>query len=288
MNVAAIIILYHPDEAHLHCMLQTIAQMGWSAILVDNSPHSLPPPQQGSAHYIHCPGNVGIAEAQNQGIDAAITKNAESVLVLDQDSQLSVDFLSALHSAFQLARQRYPNLACIGPQIHCEFTQQTVNGRVSREKPLCEQLSEVRQIIASGMLIPVTAFQQIGKKDSALFIDGVDHEWCWRAQQKGFKVLKANQVVMPHRQGDARQRILGVNFKQGAPVRLYYQVRNVLILSRRNYVPVYWKCRQLLALPVRWLANRWFFPEGRLRGRFMWHGLRDGLAGRSGKYHDNS
>lgn len=264
-------------------MLSALQQSGWPTVLVDNSPSVLAdiPP---SVHtYIHCPDNVGIAEAQNKGIDKAIETQAEAVLLLDQDSQLSAALLNGLLDSYKLALHRFDKVACVGPQVLCDFNNQQVKPRLSREKTLCDELVLSRQIIASGMLLNVSAYKQIGKKDSELFIDGVDHEWCWRARNLDYMVLKAAGVVMRHKQGDGRHRLFGMNFKRGAPVRLYYQVRNVLILSRRRYVPIYWKLRHLTALPIRFAVNRWYFPQGKLRGRFMWRGLKDGITGRTGR-----
>lgn len=264
-------------------MLEALREVGFPVLLVDNSPEPLTDLADGVSHYIHNPDNAGIAEAQNQGIEKAIADGAEAVLLLDQDSQLSAAFLQQLLKAYTTAISQFKNVACIGPQVLCEFDNKQVKARASKEQHLSQHLILTRQIIASGMMINTQAFKHIGRKESDLFIDGVDHEWCWRAKRYGYLVLKAAKVVMPHRQGDARHRLFGMNFKRGAPVRLYYQVRNVLILSRRGYVPVYWKCRHLTALPLRFLVNRWYFPQGRLRGGYMWQGLKDGLTGRTGK-----
>ncbi|AXR05649.1 glycosyltransferase family 2 protein [Salinimonas sediminis] len=283
LKVGAVIILYHPTIAHLASMLEALHALQWPVVLVDNSPVPLVGLTDEQADYIHCPSNVGIAQAQNVGLDRLVEQGAEAVLILDQDSQLSTIFLQQLYDAYEYALAKIDKLACVGPQIVCEFIEKPVQPKLHRSQRMCDQLESVAQIIASGMIVNVEAYHRVGKKDSNLFIDGVDHEWCWRARSLGFHVIKACNVKMRHRQGDGRHRILGLNFKRGAPVRLYYQVRNVLILSRRRHVPLYWKCRHLVALPVRWLVNRWWFPEGKLRGHYVRRGLIDGLKGRTGK-----
>lgn len=283
MKVGAVIISYHPDVAHLSSMLSALNTMGWPVVLIDNSPVALAGFSDAFSHYVHCADNVGIAEAQNIGIDILIENGAEAMLILDQDSQLTPSFLNNLYETYTYALGRCPQMACLGPQIVCEFVNKPVQPKLHKSQPVCDRLVHAKQIIASGMIINVDAYHKVGKKDASLFIDGVDHEWCWRARSLGFQVLKASTVEMRHRQGDGRHRVLGLNFKRGAPVRLYYQVRNVLILSRRRHVPMYWKCRHLLALPLRWLVNRWYFPEGKLRGHYVRRGIKDGLLGRTGK-----
>ena len=192
-------------------MLKALRQVDWPVILVDNSPERLPVIADEANHYIHNPENAGIAEAQNQGIDKAIAEGAEAVLLLDQDSQLTGTFLNQLLDAYNTAAKQFEKLACIGPQVLCEFDNKQVKARASKEIYLTDNHILTRQIIASGMIINTLAYKRIGKKESALFIDGVDHEWCWRAKRHGYLVLKAANVVMPHRQGDGRHRLFGMN-----------------------------------------------------------------------------
>lgn len=286
MKYGAIIILYHPQVAHLTTMLNVLSALEWDIVLVDNSPVPLPLPdnQSNALSYLHCPDNVGIAAAQNKGISALQEVGCDHALVLDQDSQLTSELILRLVEAMTNARHCFSRLAAVGPLIICEFNDAPVQPKFQKALARHENFAEVKQIIASGMLLSIHAFNEIGPKDEALFIDGVDHEWCWRARKKGYQIAQCLDIPMRHRQGDARHKVLGVTFKRGAPVRLYYQVRNVLILSRRRYVPLYWKVRQVVALPLRWAVNRWVFPQGKQRGYFIWRGLMDGIRGRSGKF----
>lgn len=283
MSTGAVIILYHPDKAHVTRMINELTSGGFRVTVVDNSPEETYLPDASPFSYLFCGSNLGIAEAQNLGIQDCLNAGCDDVLILDQDSKISLSIVRRLREHLYSLNAAGIPVAAVGPMLICEFSNKQVKPKLQKALSINDNLSEVRQIIASGMLIPAAAFLDIGPKESELFIDGVDHEWCWRARRKGYKVYQALDVGMPHRQGDARHKILGLEFKQGSPVRLYYQVRNVLVLSRRSYVPVYWKCRHLLALPLRWLVNRWHFPDGQTRGRYFAKGLLDGLRGRTGK-----
>ncbi len=281
--IGAVIILYYPDVSHVLSMVKELQQAVNHVALVDNSPQASQFPVDENISYLHLADNVGIAEAQNKGITLVGSVGCERVLILDQDSNITASIVKRLADHLEHATASGRQVAAVGPMLICEFSNQQVRPRLQKALSVHNNLAEVKQIIASGMLIPLSAFQVIGPKESALFIDGVDHEWCWRARQKGYAVMQALDVGMLHKQGDARRKILGLTFKQGSPVRLYYQVRNILLLSRRSYVPGYWKCRHLLALPVRWAVNRWRFPEGKVRGRYFIKGLVDGLKGRTGR-----
>lgn len=264
-------------------MSRQLCDAGYSVVLVDNSPQQLDETLPDACHYCHFPSNVGIARAQNEGLKYLIEKHFTHAILLDQDSRLNVAMLQRMAAHFAELESSQDKIAALGPTIYCEFTDTAVMPRIQRPKRVSDGLVEMRQIIASGMMVSLSALRQIGFKEEGLFIDGVDHEWCWRAQASGYRIYQAQDVQMPHRQGDARKNVLGVSFKVGAPIRLYYQARNICLLVRRGYVPLYWKIRNTLALPVRYGVNRWLLPEGRLRGRLFLSGVKDGLSGKSGK-----
>ena len=286
MNCGIVIVLFHPDIDHVQSIVDEFSMAKWPVVIVDNSPESvcftLPP----TCKYLHFPTNVGIAKAQNIGLNFLFSNGSTHAILLDQDSVFSLEMGASLLAQFCQLEKSY-NIAALGPSILCQFSHQVVDGKLQKGQFINSHVKEVKQIIASGMVLSKYAFTTVGEKEAALFIDGVDHEWCWRARKYGLQVFQSLSVCMPHRQGDDRIKICGVTFKQGAPVRLYYQMRNLMLLARRNYVPLYWKCRHLLAIPLRYLVNRFYFPHGKKRGDFMLKGLRDGIRAKSGSIEDN-
>ncbi|GFD81365.1 rhamnosyltransferase [Alteromonas sp. KUL156] len=284
MSTGVVIVLFNPDVEHITGLVDAFSGAEWNVVLVDNS--SMRTDGLASTHvkYFHFADNIGIAQAQNVGLKALFENGVEHAFLLDQDSLFSPSIARELLAQFQELEKSCP-IAAIGPSIHCQFSGCVEQGVLQKGKQVSDSLKEVKQIIASGMLVSHHAFKRVGEKESALFIDGVDHEWCWRARAKGMKIYQSLSACMPHRQGDDRIRVCGVTFKQGAPVRLYYQFRNVLILARRSYVPLYWKLRHVCAIPVRYLVNRYCFEQGKERGRFMRSGLKDGVVYRTGALH---
>ncbi|MFC3203770.1 glycosyltransferase family 2 protein [Alteromonas oceani] len=284
MKFAAIIILFHPERQILLNNIRLLEAAGWQVIVVDNSPQSHQGWLSSSVEFRHCPENAGIAHAQNIGLLLAKQHEYDYAMLLDQDSQLSEQLLQTVKLRVVEAQTHYPNLAAYGPSIVSEFDGQVVRAKVQRAVPDEHGFLHSRQIIASGKVIPISVLAEIGLMEDALFIDGVDHEWCWRANRKGYRIISDTQALLRHKQGESRKRIMGVTFKVGSSVRLYYQYRNILILLRRSYVPFYWKIRNCVALPVRWIINGWFLEQRRERRRYMRQGLIDGLKKRSGRY----
>lgn len=291
MTASIVIILYNPDVEHVNQLIamfnddaQAVVQdKQWKVLLIDNSEVAVEPKLEGRYSYIHCGKNVGIARAQNIGLHKAFSEFSDYAFLLDQDSAFSPKLASELVTQFKLLSISEP-VAAIGPCIHCEFAQQEVKGVFHKGKEISSTIKEVKQIIASGMLLSKEAFYAVGDKEQSLFIDGVDHEWCWRARGKGLKVYQSLTARMPHRQGDARVNVLGISFKQGTPIRLYYQFRNLLVLARRSYVPTYWKFRHITAIPLRYFVNRFFMPNGEQRAAFMRKGLLHGLKKKGGAF----
>lgn len=285
MKLGVTVILYHPDLDNINRMISLFTGLNLPLVLVDNSPTPLDAILL-SSHYVHFPANIGIAAAQNRGLEYLISIGVDYALVFDQDSQISESLIAQMQVALMDAQTCFSDVAAIGPTIVCEFNDKVMQPRFHRALAKNDKVASVRQIIASGMLISLAAYKVIGPKDESLFIDGVDHEWCWRARNKGFSICQSLTATMQHRLGDARLKIAGIEVKQGAPVRLYYQARNLVTLSRKDYVPLYWKCRNWLALPLRWYVNRFRFDSGHIRSRYLLRGLKDGFAGKSGKLTD--
>lgn len=286
--IGAAIILYKPDMSVTQSLLNSVLSQVDVLSIVDNSPSptELNIPID-ALHYHHFPNNIGIASAHNVGLQDLKTAGCEYGLLLDQDSSIDDDFAFRLSSLLVASKIKKRPLAAIGPRILCSFSEKLVKPRIQREVAKYDDLVCVTQIISSGMMIDLSNLEQIGMKDEALFIDGVDHEWCWRARTHNLQVAIADKVEMVHRLGDSRSKFAGLTYKVGSPVRLYYQFRNVLVLSRRGYVPWYWKLRNVAVLPIRFFANA-LLQKNRLdRIKFMFCGIWDGICKRQGPFNKN-
>ena len=286
--IGATIILYKPEyEMATKLLYATLEQVDVVSI-IDNSPVPIDLKFcQSKFHYHHFPNNIGVAAAHNVGLKDLKTAGCEYGLLLDQDSRFDDDFAFRLSSLMVASKISKRPLVAIGPRIICSFSEKTVKPRVQREVAVYDELVCVTQIISSGMMIDLSQLAKIGFKDETLYIDGVDHEWCWRAKQYDLLVAIADKVEMVHRLGDSRSKFAGITYKVGSPVRLYYQFRNILLLARRGYVPWYWKARNVAVLPIRFFANALLQKNRTERIKFMFCGLWDGVFKRQGAFSDN-
>jgi rhamnosyltransferase len=95
---------------------------------------------------------------------------------------------------------------------------------------------EVKTLMTSGSFLKSSVFADCGRFDQSLFMDYVDHEFCLRLRQHGFKVIQSNRAVLAHRLGSpTSHRILWKRFMvtNYSPSRRYSNARNRLVVYRR-------------------------------------------------------
>jgi rhamnosyltransferase len=111
----------------------------------------------------------------------------------------------------------------------------------------------------------------------------VDLEWCFRATSKGYALFGVCGARMLHHHGATRHRVPGVprGVVVHTPRRLFYMMRNRVLLYRRAYTPRRWIAQDLPRLVVKFLLFALLIPPRRKNLRRMLAGLRSGIAGRA-------
>lgn len=284
MKCSVIIILYNPDEKFVLNNIKLIHNNDIinEIVLVDNSDERntiLSNSGINKVKYIFNNGNLGIAAAQNLGIQSLV--EVEYVVLFDQDSELYNYNFESMLEAFNSCQIK---LACLGPRVIDSFSNKKVKPFVQKEKETLGDITLCSQIIASGKMIKLAVLEEVGLFESELFIDGVDHEWCWRSINKGYSIGINENVSMIHTLGDDRFKFFGLTFKVASPIRTYYQFRNILLLSRRDYVPLYWKIRNIISMFVRFIVFGLIHKNSAPYRGYMIRGIIDGIKGKFGAY----
>lgn len=273
-RIRPVVVLFHPGESDIASLLE-LARRGWHPVVVSNGADAgqLETLRAAGIDLIDNAANLGLAHALNQGIAQVFASGASYVMLLDQDTRPPATLMDELLSRAEGFGAGGGKLACIGPR---PVDRKAAEGVV----PTTAALRSVQTIITSGKLIPRSAFEQIGGMWNELFIDYIDHEWCFRARAHGFDVLMAEDVAMPHDLGDAavgprgHERIL-----HRSPVRHYHLIRNALWMRHCAHVPRGWRLAELARLAYRIPT---FLAASTDRARSLSEirrGLRDGLAG---------
>ena len=256
-TVVAVVVAYRPDIERLRQLVEALTPQVARTILVVNGP--LEPEAEASlsgldpshAARLGNARNVGLAAAQNQGIEVARQHGAEAVVFFDQDSLPPADAVTALERVWREREAKGESPGAVGVAYQGEgsthwpgFVRIRWWGFGRRPCRSEADVVEADFLISSGSLIPMRVLDDVGGMDEVLFIDHVDTEWCLRAASKGYRFFGVCGVKMTHALGEHSQRIWFGRWRQVSshhPVRYYYMFRNSVLLCRRRYVRLDWK-----------------------------------------------
>jgi GT2 family glycosyltransferase len=227
--------------------------------------------------------NLGFAGGNNVGIRRALGRDADWVLLLNNDAVAEAGLASALDRA---ARAR-PDAGLLACQVLSEDGQTVqyagagfnrwlgYSGRVSTSGP--DELHDVARADGAAMAVSRAAVEQAGLLDTELFAYVEDVEWSLRIRGAGFGV-----VLVP----DARARHKGSAATGGraSTTNMYYDTRNTIVVAERH-APLPRGLRALRRAVVvgAHLAQAATHPSRGEAARGVLAGWRDARAGRLGQ-----
>jgi len=289
MHVAAVIVTHQPDPTRVASLMQALQPQVKAMAVIDNA--SVPGLVDSlralttvhGAHLETNAVNLGVGAALNLGIDWARRQGADAVLLMDQDSVPEPGMVAALAAAID-AR----GIAAAGPVAIDERTGQPapficIGVPFNRKLHAAPGATvDCDFLITSGALVPLAVLDEVGVMDASLFIDNVDLDWSFRARARGLRLLGVADARMRHRIGDRLQRRPGGRAFVHGPVRLYYIMRNRLLMYRRPTTPRRWIAQDLPRLVLKFLGFSLVVAPRRANAQAMLEGLVDGLRNRSG------
>ena len=247
MKIGCVLVMYNPRRELLTASLASLNEQVDEIFLGDNS---MDMPDFMAAllalypkvYYRGFKENLGIAEAQNRGIAYFQERGFDFIIFMDQDSLAPKNLIFSLLADYNRLREAGIAVGGIGPRPFNRGEGKPYVGAVKKGKLILPGVTEVGEIISSASLIPMMHFKQVGEMESSLFIDGVDHEWCWRAKKiGGWRFFISESVQLSHQVGEGDKPFLFRKVAIPTPFRTYYQFRNYFRLVHRGYVPLYWK-----------------------------------------------
>ena len=292
-GVCAVVVTWQPDIEVLRQLLAALASQVGHVVVVDNGTRD---PEfrelcaaRSNLMLVALRGNHGLAHAINVGIERARgLPGVSHVLLMDQDSVPETGMVDALQSALQkIAGERVaavgpcfrdPREAGEAPFVRIRFP---VNEKV-RCNGKCDTI-RCDFLISSGCLIPLAVLDDVGGMDGALFIDNVDLDWCFRASAAGYTLHGACAAHLRHNLGERRRHLPGIprSIVVHSPRRLFYMMRNRVLLYRRAYTPGRWIAQDVPRLVVKLLLFSLLVGPRRQNVRCMLAGLWAGACGRA-------
>lgn len=278
-DIALLIVLYNPNSEEKN-RIQRIAR-DFQGVLVDNS--SVPSYTSnavGKMRYIPLGYNAGIAKAQNEGIKFLMyNDNIRFIVFFDQDSVIPEAYPFKIASEFQrIDAMKSGALFCLGPKVCDKNDGEEYHSVIHRDCPVEKGFQQKSEIISSGSCVSVDKIKAVGLLDERLFIDFVDTEWCFRSYAKGFICGITNSVELNHKVGKKKLHLGKHIIIVSAPVRYFYQYRNLIFLSVRRYVPWNFKFFKGAKFLLRWFYFP-FISGGIKRWKYMNKGIIAGIKG---------
>lgn len=229
-SVAAMVTLYNSEPEVVRRIGTYISQVS-KLYLVDNSER---PDKQliqqiravyPNTEYISNEGNQGIAYALNVAAQVAVSDKYDYLLTMDDDSSAPDGMVDGM-IRFITTYQGDNELGIVAPQAN--------------ELAYGNGVTKVWYTITSGSLLCLKAYQNCGPFMNELFIDSVDHEYCFRLKRAGYEIVELDYLHLQHRVGFIKKLSLFGNvvyrWSSHSPLRDYYILRNNLYVLR-----YYWK-----------------------------------------------
>jgi len=295
-EVAAIVVTYQPNLEQLLCLVKSLSDQVSTLYIVDNgSSTSVEHFSQVGVKLICLQENMGIAFAQNVGINTAIEDGFEDFVLFDQDSLPSDSMMNELFMARDAAEAAGIKVAAVGP-VHIDHDSLVESFFIRSGKSTIAKVTspsahypsknyaECDFLISSGCLVSKPMLDEVGGMEERLFIDCVDIEWGFRALGCGYSCVAAFDAKMYHKIGEKPIKLFGREFTTHSPIRHYYFYRNFYHLLKRKYVPMSWKRHVFIKSIAQAIIFCTFLPPRKLHFKLIVMGIIHGLGNKYGQY----
>lgn len=189
--------------------------------------------------------NLGFSGGNNIGIRYALEHRADYVLLLNNDTIVTQNFINPL---LEIEKQ-YNDLAVLTPKILYNSNRElvwyaggTFNYKTSRtthsnintlDKKDKKKSENVSFISGCCMFIPAKVFQKVGFMNEEYFLYCEDIDFSCRIYQAGYKLVYTPNSVIYHKVGSSSGKLAGIE--------TYYTVRNKLYVIKM-FIPKNYKC----------------------------------------------
>ncbi len=216
-SISAIVVLYQQKACESEAVVSFRRALHqdpelaahFSLLIFDNSPESqaLPGDIGCPAEYVHDPANGGLAPAYNYALRRAGESGQQWLLLLDQDTTLSRDYLSELVEWVRTLVAQ-PAVAAIVPKLwagsrlyspEAPFLFQIRQQLSSRHYSVAMEATGVQQepltAYNSGAALRVPALQAIGGFPEEFWLDYLDHAVFQLLALRGFRLCVMQTVL---------------------------------------------------------------------------------------------
>ena len=216
------IVTYNPELCRLKQNLDSVCRQCKKVVIIENNSDNRQKIINLLRNYknvsvILNDKNMGIAFGMNQIGKMAQSLNEKWFVTLDQDSVCAKDMIKELMSTV-------PKDAVILAPVHIQRQQRKIHNW---------RIKKVPYVISSGNCVRTDYWKAAGGFWNTLFVDQVDHEFCYRAGRIGYKIYQNSKAMLYHVVGSPAVKKLflwNICTDNHSAFRKYYQSRNITIL----------------------------------------------------------
>lgn len=289
-KVSIIIVNWNGKADTLEC-LQSLRQLDYSTyeiLVIDNAS------SDDSIHWIQQQfpevmvlqnaENLGFAEGNNVGIRYALTSGSQYVLLLNNDTIVAPEFLTALVDVGEC----HPDVGMLNPAIYTYPTKDVwfLAGKIDWNNGVTQHVTERHECPAAfgkdaliatdyvtgcALLVKAEAIRQIGMLDTRFFAYYEDTDWSVRCQKAGWKTVVVPEAKIWHKVSAT-----------AAPEKAF-------IWGHRNLILFLWKHSTLWQFPLRFkhavykCLHELTWHREKILGEAAMHGLWSAMTLRFGK-----
>jgi GT2 family glycosyltransferase len=252
-----IIILNFNGGTDLEACLESVCQLDYQnceVVLVDNGStdgsYEKAKDNFPGFFFLNNNRNLGFSAGNNVGIRFSLKKGAKYILLLNNDTLVSCDFLTKLVSSFS----GQPQAGIASPVIFDRaerlwFSGGKIDWLRMRTKHLIKEKSlksyESEFITGCAMLIKKEVFKKIGLLDERFFLYYEDADFSLRSKRAGFRNIIVPTARIKHLEKSEKLR----------ENKVYWLVLSGLIFFQKNS-PLLWRVWQRLFVAIRKAKNR--------------------------------
>ncbi len=288
MTIIALITLWYPDSGTVE-NIRSIARQVSMAILIDNTPA-----KDNAALFSGISGlryspnrkNLGLSAAFNRHLHSPECTASDFLIFFDQDTRIGNEHVATLVKDFEMLEHTH-RVGCLGP-VFFDTNSGLLCGLWDGSKEVGHNCFTVPATITSSSLTRYKTLQAVGFWNERIFLDYADLDLGWRLLRAGFENFVSRNARMQHRLGKGsvpfyyalKNKRMQITYH--SPVRLYYQLREVVKLLRASYVPLQGKIILIKESVSRLLARLLYLNEKGQSLCYWCRGLFDGLRNVNG------
>lgn len=250
MDISVVTVWYHPENLEDNLSVsKNLLSYGENdkitkIFIIDNSSFNnenlIPECIKSKTIYIPLFKNEGIAKALNIGCKEAKKNSFHWILTMDQDSFWKKEELNKFLLYFESTIIKDTNIASYAPNLNDPIILSTLAivkrkllGRKYVDKSIKRPKIEYpTSVMCSGNLINLSIWEKLLGFDEDLFIDEVDHDYCFKLIKAGYKILRNNDIYLNHHLGDKKRTFFPRRLNHKG-IRIYYIFRNMIVIHKR-------------------------------------------------------